>query len=53
MAAKGGVCKLIVFVAKEINALAYLGDSLVVDVDEISGGRVNLEGLVEGESGFK
>ena len=53
LAAKGGVCKLIVFVAKEINALAYLGDSLVVDVDEISGGRVNLEGLVEGESGFK
>lgn len=53
LAAEGGVCKLIVFIAKEINAVAYLRDSLVVDVDEVSGGGVDLEGLIEGESGFK
>jgi hypothetical protein len=33
--------------------LSYLGYCLVVDVDQVSGGRVDLEGLVEGKSSIK
>ena len=31
---------------------SYLGDGLVVDVDEVAGRRVDLEGLVESEGGI-
>lgn len=31
---------------------SYLGDGAVVDLDQVTRGRVDLETLVEGESGF-
>jgi hypothetical protein len=35
------------------NRGAYLGYCLVVDVDQVAGRGVHLEGLVEGEGGIK
>ena len=49
-----GVCKQEKHVSLGGEELgSYLGYGLVVDVDQVARRGVDLEGLVEGESGFK